>query len=141
MVKTVSHEKLADAALNAALEVRRSKTQPSSDLVHLRELIQILRDPIGPQAHYKLLTDARNLGAYKEAWELTFGSRDRKLKTDVFMKRLSDFLERSVETVQRGEPKDVEAISGFCLALSRLFLEKSAGRLTTPRSLVVHELT
>ena len=130
MSQVVSYEKLADTSLRAALELRRADA-PNAEFAHLAELVAMLRAPVDSDADYKLLTDARNIAIYRAAWEEAFGA-ESKLKPDAFLTKLSGFLSKSIET--NGRPRDSHSLYEFCLALNRLFLEKSANRLLYMRT-------
>lgn len=130
MAQLVSYEKLADTALSAALEIREAK-QERPDFDQLNALVSMLRDPVQSESDYKLLTDARNLPVYRAAWEQTFGPS--KLKQEVLLERLSEFLAKSIEFARKpGGERD--HLYDFCLALNRLFLEKSATRIIQNRT-------
>ncbi|MEQ1933353.1 MAG: hypothetical protein ABL962_05670 [Fimbriimonadaceae bacterium] len=130
MAQIVSYERLADTALNAALEIRKAKAE-TPDFNSLSQLVTMLRDPIQNAGEYKLLTDARNLPVYRAAWEQA--GMQGKLKQEVFLDRLSDFLTKSIEYARK-PGGDRDRLYEFCLALNRLFLEKSAKRLIQNRT-------
>jgi hypothetical protein len=121
-----SYERLADSAFEAAMTIQRINHDKGSSLEGYRAFVSLLEEPIAPNESYKLLYDARNLPLYRAAWSNVFGTAATEVKTDVFLKRVSEFLRSTLNNMEQGKPFKAEDMSKFCLALNQIFLQENA---------------
>jgi hypothetical protein len=121
-----SYERLADSAFAAAMDIQRQLQGKAPSFEGYRELVKLLEEPVVPNESYKLLYDARNLPLYRAAWSKAFGQAATEVKTEVFLKRVSDFLHQTLQNIEQGKPFKTEEMSKFCLALNQIFLQENA---------------
>lgn len=131
---------MADTALKAAIELRKSRTAEHAEFKHLNELAEMLRAPVDDDSGYKLLTDARNTSVYRAALEHAEG-KESKLKQEALLEKVSNILAKSAEFAKKPNSPDAVFLYDFFLALNRLFLEKSANRLLQSRIGGLHEFS
>ena len=123
-----SYERLADSAFAAAMDIQRYLLDKSSSFQEYREFVNLLEEPLVSNESYKLLYDARNLPLYKAAWSNVFGQAATELKADLFLKRVSDLLNNTLQNIENGEPIKAADVIKFCLSLNQIFLEENARR-------------
>src|SRR5689334_1207022 len=99
-----SYERLADSAFEAAINIQRLTKGKSSSFDDYLKFVKLLEEPLAPDESYKLLYDARNLPLYRAAWSNVFGQSTTEVKTDVFLKRISDFLRGTLQNIEEGKP-------------------------------------
>jgi hypothetical protein len=121
-----SYERLADSAFEAAMSIQRLMQGRASSFEEYREFVHLLEEPIAPNESYKLLYDARNLPLYRAAWSNVFGQPATEVKTDLFLKRFSDFLRTTLQSIEQGKSFKADEMSKFCLALNQIFLQENA---------------
>jgi hypothetical protein len=126
-----SYERLADSAFEAAMNIQRLAQGGASSFEQYREFVKLLEEPLAPNESYKLLYDARNLPLYRAAWSNVFGQPATEVKTEVFLKRFSEFLRGTLQSLEQGKPFKVEEMSKFCLALNQIFLQENARQYAT----------
>lgn len=123
-----SYERLADSAFAAAMDIQRYLRNKSSSFQGYRGFVRLLEEPLVPNESYKLLYDARNLPLYKAAWSNVFGQAGTEVRADIFLKRVSDFLNNALQNIESGKPIKASELVRFCLALNQIFLEENARR-------------
>lgn len=111
-----SYERLADSAFEAAMNIHRLTQGKNSSFDDYRKFVDLLEEPLAPDESYKLLYDARNLPLYRAAWSNVFGQSATEVKTDIFLKRLSEFLRGTLQNIEDGKPYKADEMSKFCLA-------------------------
>ena len=121
-----SYERLADSAFEAAMNIQRLVQGSASSFDQYREFVKILEEPLAPNESYKLLYDARNLPLYRAAWSNVFGQSATEVKTEVFLKRFSEFLRGTLQSIEQGKSFKADEMSKFCLALNQIFLQENA---------------
>jgi DICT domain-containing protein len=121
-----SYETLADAAFAAAVDVQLVIEGKASSLDSFKKFASLLKEPISPDSSYKLLYDARNLPLYKAAWLSACDPKAIDLKSEQFLQRVADLLQRAQDDIENGKTADKQRIADFCLALNRVFLEENA---------------
>jgi hypothetical protein len=121
-----SYERLADSAFEAAMNIQRLVQGSATSFDQYREFVKILEEPLAPNESYKLLYDARNLPLYRAAWSNVFGQSATEVKTEVFLKRFSEFLRGTLQSIEQGKSFKADEMSKFCLALNQIFLQENA---------------
>jgi len=110
------------------MDIQRYLLDKSSSFQEYREFVNLLEEPLVSNESYKLLYDARNLPLYKAAWSNVFGQAATELKADLFLKRVSDLLNNTLQNIENGEPIKAADVIKFCLSLNQIFLEENARR-------------
>jgi hypothetical protein len=121
-----SYERLADSAFEAAMNIQRLIQGKTSSFEGYRRFVNLLEEPLAPNESYKLLYDARNLPLYRAAWSNVFGQSATEVKTEIFLKRFSDFLRNTLQSIEQAKPFKADEMSKFCLALNQIFLQENA---------------
>lgn len=121
-----SYERLADSAFEAAINIHRLTQGKSRSFEDYRKFVKLLEEPLAPDESYKLLYDARNLPLYRAAWSNVFGQPATEVKTEVFLKRISEFLRGTLQNIEEGKSFKADEMSKFCLALNQIFLQENA---------------
>jgi hypothetical protein len=121
-----SYERLADSAFEAAMNIQQLLQGKSSSFGGFREFVKLLEEPLAPDESYKLLYDARNLPLYRAAWSNVFGQSATEVKTEVFLRRVSDFLGSTLQNIEEGKSFKADEMSRFCLSLNQIFLQENA---------------
>jgi hypothetical protein len=121
-----SYERLADSAFEAAMNIQRLVQGSASSFDQYREFVKLLEEPLATNESYKLLYDARNLPLYRAAWSNVFGQSATEVKTEVFLKRFSEFLRGTLQSIEQGKSFKADEMSKFCLALNQIFLQENA---------------
>lgn len=124
MTTAISYESLADAALDAAIDLQKFIETEQRNFAKFESFVRLLQEPIGAEGQYKLLHDVRKLPLYRAAWVDVFGDSGLKLKSSVLLERLSKFLKNSIADIDKKTTKDLEQIVEFCLALNRAFVQQ-----------------
>lgn len=126
-----SYERLADSAFEAAMNIQRLMLGKASSFDEYRKFVNLLEEPLAPNESYKLLYDARNLPLYRAAWSNVFGQAATEMKTEVFLKRFSELLRGTLQSIEQGKSFKADEMSKFCLALNQIFLQENARQYAT----------